>query len=617
MAQGEYSMKIRLCAVALAVVPVVVSNAAAADEATMDSVVVTATRQESKVDELLADVTVITREELEKQGQVTLTQVLAQTAGVFVTDGGLPGKSVSVLIRGTDTGHALLLIDGMPVTSATLGQAPFESLPVSEIERIEVLRGPASSLYGSEAIGGVVQIFTRRGQGAAKPRLAVRYGSHNTREAQAGVAGGSEQMSYAFSASTLKTDGINATRGPSANPDRDGYENVSASGSLQWRPASGHEVSLQFFRVVDENHTDGDLGFDNYIDNDIGSWSLSSRNRLADWWTSTVRVGGMENDAQSFRPGARDRFITDSRLVSWQNDFRTAWGKWLAGLEEQRQQVDTSGVLVVDSRTTRSGFLGWTGAIGASSFQANVRHDDIEGIGNKNTWSLGYGYQLAPTLRAFASLGTAFKAPSFNDLYFPLECFGSFGCFGGNPDLKPESARNREVGVAWESGAHAAQLVFFQNRIIDLIDWANTPENIGKAKISGITATYRGSSGAWRWNAALDLLDPRDEETDKVLRRRARERLLAGAEYTAGAWTLGGQWTLVSGRYEDAANTERMGGYGLVDVFARYRIDRGWTLETQIKNLGDKDYVLARGSQNTVFATAGRTAFVGLRYAPR
>ncbi|MBT0961781.1 TonB-dependent receptor domain-containing protein [Denitromonas iodatirespirans] len=610
-------MNIRLSALALTVGAVSVTIDAVAKDAAMDAVVVTATRQEGKVDELLADMTVVTRDEIEKHGQATLSQVLAATAGVFVTDGGLPGKTVATFIRGTNTGHALLLVDGVPVTSATLGQAPFEMLSAAEIERIEILRGPASSLYGSEAIGGVVQVFTRRGEGAPAPRVAVRYGSHDTRELQAGVSGGSESLSYALSASTLSTDGISATRGPASNPDRDGYESVSASGSLQWRLLDGHELGLQFLHVADENHTDGDLNFDNRTEGEIFNWSAYSRNRLSNWWTSTVRIGGTRFDSLTFRPSARDRFITDSGLVSWQNDLRTTWGNWLFGLEKQLQQVDTSGALVVDSRSIRSAFAGWSGAAGANSAQVNVRHDDIEGIGDKTTWSLAYGYQFTDTFRAFASMGTAFKAPSFNDLYFPVTCFPIWGCFGGNPDLKPESARNRELGMAWESGAHSVKVVYFDNRISDLIDWGNTPENIGKARISGLTATYLGTMGSWRWNAALDLLDPRDEETDNVLRRRPRERLLTGVEYTTGPWTLGGQWTLVGERYEDADNTRRMGGYGLLDLFARYRIDPSWTVESQIKNAGDKDYALQLGAQGTRFATEGRTVFVVLRYAPR
>lgn len=611
-------MNIRLSAAAVAVAAAFpVAGPALADDVTAQTVVVTATRQATRSDELLADTTVISREEIERLGHTTLTQVLSRTAGLFVTDGGLPGKDAAIFVRGTNRGHVLFFIDGMPVTSATLGQAPFELISAAEIERIEVLRGPASALYGSEAIGGVVQIFTRRGQGPARVHAALRYGSHETREAQVGVSGGTEEVSFALSGSKLKTDGITATRGPFSNPDRDGYENQSMSGGLQWRPAQGHELGVQFLNSESENHSDGDLDFDNRTDTDILSWSVYSRNRLSEFWMSTLRFGEAENLSDNFRAGATDTFDTRSELLSWQNDLRTNWGQWLIGLEQQRQKVDTSGELVVDSRTFRSGFVGWTGAFGASRLQANVRHDDIEHIGRKNTWSLGYGHQFTETVRGFASLGTAFKAPSFNDLYFPLTCFPPFGCFGGNPDLKPESARNREIGVAWETAGHEARLVYFDNRIKDLIVFENTPSNVGKAKITGVTATYAGHREAWGWNLAVDVLDPRDEETDKVLRRRAQERLVAGLDYTRGAWTVGGQWTVVGPRYEDSDNTRRMGGYGLLDVFAQFRIDRDWTLEAQVKNAGDKEYALALGSQNTTFTTAGRTAFIGVRYAPR
>ncbi|NMG43340.1 TonB-dependent receptor [Aromatoleum toluvorans] len=612
-------MNIRLSAAAVAVAAAFpfANTAFAADEVTGETVIVTATRQPTRSDELLADTTVVTRNEIERAGHSTLSQILSATPGVFVTDGGLPGKDAAVFVRGTNRGHVLLFIDGMPVTSATLGQAPFELIPASDIERIEILRGPASALYGSEAIGGVVQVFTRRGQGPVRPQVALRYGSHNTRDAQANISGGGEQLSFALSASKFKTDGINSTRGPLSNFDDDGYERESMSGSLQWRLAPGHELGVTLLKSDDENHTDGDLNFDNRTKNDILSWSVYSRNRLSDFWTSTLRVGESANLSDSHRVGAIDTFDTRTRLIAWQNDLRTTWGDWIVGLEEQRQNVDTSGELVVDSRTFRSGFAGWTGSFGANRLQANIRRDDVEHIGAENTWSLGYGYQFSDSIRGFASMGTAFKAPSFNDLYFPTTCFPIFGCFGGNPDLKPESSRNREIGLAWEEAGQEAKIVYFLNRIKDLIVFENTPENVGKAKIAGVTASYAGRLDRWHWNLAVDVLDPRDEDTDNILRRRARERLVAGLDYTAGQWTVGGQWSAVGARYEDSANTQRMGGYGLVDLFAQYRIDRDWTLDAQIKNAGDKDYALALGFQNTVFATAGRTAFIGVRYAPR
>ncbi|MFZ2855668.1 MAG: TonB-dependent receptor [Rhodocyclaceae bacterium] len=593
--------------------------AAAADAADTElgQVVVTATRQATRSNELLSDVSVVTHEEIEQRGQTSLAEVLATLPGVFVTDGNTPGKQASVFIRGTNTGHALLLVDGMPLSSATLGQAPFDSIPASEIERIEVLRGPASSIYGSEAIGGVIQIFTKRGEGPAKVRLSARYGSFGSSDASVGVSGGSAALSYALSASALRSNGFSITRGPLSNPDRDGFSADSSSGSLQFRPATGHELGINFLQTTNTNHTDGNLNFDDRTDTRISSWSAYTKNRLTTDWTSTLRIGESNNESSTLRPGTIDRFKTTQRSYAWQNDISSAWGKWLLGAEQQEVDIDSTGSFVLKSRTTHAYQLGWNNTFGKHRLQANVRRDEISGIGDKETWLVGYGYQLTEHLRGFASTGTAFKAPSFNDLYFPTACFPIWGCFGGNPNLKPESAKNAEAGLAWQSGAHEAQVVYYDNQITDLIDWGSTPVNIGRARISGTTLSYRGGTGGWRWNSSLDLAQPRDEITGKTLRRRAEEQLQAGLAYQAGAWTLGGDLRAAGQRFDDASNLNRMGGFGVLNLYTRYAVEKDWTLEAQLKNAGDKEYELTRGSGNTQFVTAGRAFYIGLRYAPK
>jgi len=604
-------------AVVTALFTALFSNTPYAADAELGSVVVTATRQATRSNELLSDVSVVTREEIEQRGQSSLSEVLATIPGVFVTDGNTPGKQVSVFIRGTNPGHALLLVDGMPVSSATLGEAPFDAIPASEIERIEVLRGPASSVYGSEALGGVIQIFTKRGEGPAKVRMSARYGSYQSSDASVGVSGGNETISYALSASTLRTNGFSITRGPLTNPDRDGFFADSSSGSLQFRPATGHELGINFLQTANTNHTDGDLNFDNRTDTHLSSWAAYTKNRLSRDWTSTLRVGESNNESWSFRPGTLDRFKTTQTSYSWQNDISSAWGKWLLGAEQQQVNIDSTGSFVLKSRTTHAYQLGWNNIFGNHRLQANLRRDEISGIGNKENWLVGYGYQFTDHLRGFASTGTAFKAPSFNDLYFPTACFPIWGCFGGNPNLRPESAKNAEAGLAWQSGSHEVQAVYYDNHISDLIDWGNTPVNIGRARISGTTLSYRGGTGGWSWNSSLDLSQPRDEVTGKVLRRRAEEQLQAGLSHQAGAWTVGGDLRAAGRRFDDAANLNRMGGFGVLNLYTRYALEKDWMLEAQLKNAGDKQYELTRGTNDTQFVTAGRAFYVGVRYTPK
>jgi len=584
----------------------------------LDNVVVTATRTPVKSNELLADTTVIGREEIQARGYTTLTEVLANVPGIFIADGQRPGKDASTFTRGTNTGHTLLLIDGMPLTSATLGAAPFELIPAQEIERIEVLRGPASALYGSEAIGGVVQVFTRRGEGGMTPHLSAKIGSFNTREVSGGVSGGTDMLSYALSASSFDTDGFNISRGPLQNPDRDGYSSRSSSGSFQLRPASGHEIGASYLYTDTRNHVDGDLNFDNRLNTTLSTWNAYSRNKLSSDWTSSLRYGQSRNDQNAYDRYDQSRFATTQKNLSWQNDIATRLGTLQVLLENQRQDVESTTTFTITSRTIRSSMLGWSNSFGAHRLQVNTRRDNISAIGAKDTWSAAYGYQFTDALRLFASQGTAFKAPSFSDMYYYRYDPTYMITYTGNPNLKPETSKNSEIGIAWEKAHQEARFVYFDNRISDLIDWGSTvPENIGKAKITGSTTSYQARYGNYTFNTALDLLRPLDANTGKILRRRAQEQLVLGLAYNNGAWTLGGDLKLVGERYDDKANLNRLAGVGLINLHTRYRLDREWSLEGQIKNLTDRRYDVSLGYADTHYVAAGRTAFIGLRYAPK
>jgi vitamin B12 transporter len=584
-----------------------------------ETIVVTATRQASRTDELLADVSVVTREEIAAFGQSTLAELLATLPGLQRTANGGPGQIAGIFMRGANTEHTLVLVDGVRIGSATSGAAALERIPLDQIERIEVLRGPSSALYGADAIGGVIQIFTRRGKGPASVDLYAGAGSWQTRDVAAGVSGGSEAWSYALRGGYYDTDGINAStrKNPFAfEPDRDAFRNASASGSLAFRPAEGHEIGATALYTEGRNRYDeGVAGFSPYNDVAQSAYSLYSRNRLTAAWTSTLRLGRSQDYYRNFSPynagdGYFDIETTQDQLV-WQNDIQLPLGSLLAALETLQQKGESEGNFD-KSRRINSALLGWSGQLGTHFFQANVRRDDNSQFGDKTSGALSYGYQLSPELRLRAAVGSAFRAPSLNDLYYPLQCFGAFGCFGGNPDLKPERAHSKEVGLVWEQPRRRAALTVYDSRVKDLIVWGNTPENVARARLTGATLSDEGQFGAYKLGMAIDWLDARDADTDKRLRRRARWQGTFHAARELGAWTLGGEWQLVSGRYEDASEMQRMGGYGLVNLFARYAVAREWTLEARANNVGDKQYESALG-----FATPGANAFFAVRYAPK
>ncbi len=595
------------------------STALSAADQQLDPIVVTATRQATRTNELTSDVSVISREEIDQAGASTVAQLLARQPGIqYVANGG-EGSNSGVFVRGANTNQSIVLIDGQRIGSATTGSAALSRIPLNQIERIEILRGPASSLYGADAIGGVIQIFTRRGEGPARVNASTGYGSFNTSDTTIGVSGGSDPVSYSVQAGYLNTDGFNAIHNRNNwnyNPDRDGYYNRNLSANLAVRPAKGQEIGVNLLASNGTNQYDAGSAGNPTSDQAVASYSIYSRNRLNQAWTSTLRVGRSTDDSTGYTGSIRDHvFRTDMDLASWQNDIRLPVGEALLAVEYTRQKVSGTTDYTVSERTIRSLLAGWNASIDQHRLQLNLRRDDNSQFGGETTGSAAYGYQFTPEWRAHVSYGTAFRAPTFNELYFPA----SFFFAGGNPDLKPETAKNTELGANWEKAGHRFSAVVYNNEISELIEFRPptfAPVNVSEALLRGATFTYDGRFSDWGLGVAVDFLDPRNEENGpnngNRLARRADQQMSSYITRTLGNWELRGEWKLVGDRYEDPANLIRMGGYGLVNLYADYRFERDWALFVRANNIFDKDYETADD-----YATAGANVFVGVRYAPR
>lgn len=608
-----------------ATVAALLSTALHAADPQLDPIVVTATRQATRTNELTSDVSVITRQEIDQAGETTLAQLLARQPGIqYIANGGA-GSNSGVFLRGASTNQSIVLIDGQRIGSATSGSTALSRIPLNQIERIEILRGPASSLYGADAIGGVIQIFTRRGEGSVQVNASTGYGSYHTTDTSVGIAGGTEQVSYSVQAGYTNTDGFNAINNKKNlfyNRDRDGYYNRNLSASFAVRPGKGQELGANLLVSKGTNQYDGNdfgaLGAAQPFSNDqnVGNYSIYSRNRLHQAWTSTLRLGRSIDDSKDYIGNFRDSsFKTTMDLASWQNDIKLPVGEALLAAEYNRQKVSSTTDYTVNERTIRSLLAGWNGHVDQHRLQLNLRHDDNSQFGGKSTGFAAYGYQFSPQWRAHLSYGTAFRAPTFNELYFP----SLFGFAGGNPNLKPETAKNTEVGVNWEQGGHRASAVFYHNQVTDLIEFRPptfVPVNVSKALLRGATLTYDGRFSAWAAGVALDFLNPRNEEDGpnkgNRLARRAEQQMSSYLGRSLGNWELRGEWQLLGNRYEDPANRVRLGGYGLVNLYADYRLQRDWVLFVRANNIFDKDYETADN-----YATAGANVFVGVRYAPK
>ena len=590
----------------------------------LDEVVVTATRTARTQDQTLAAVTVIDRARIERLQPASLPDLLRGEAGVSVANSGGAGKLSSLSLRGTEADHVLVMVDGVRIGSATAGTAALQDIPVEQIERIEIVRGPFSSLYGSEAIGGVVQIFTRRPQGAFAPHASLSAGSFGTLRASAGLAGTPGDGWYSVTAAHEHTDGIDALRDNPGNPfddaaidpDRDGYRNDSVSVQGGYRFNQAWDAEARILRAQGRNEYDGSFANLSKVVQQAGSAKLGFK--PSDTVALTLRVGKAWDISDDYLDDVHaSTFETRRSQGSLQADVGLGEGSLLTlGFDWLRDEVDSDTPFEVDQRIDRGVFGQWQGEFGAHAVQLALRRDDDDQFGGETTGSALWGWDLSDTLRLTASYGTAYKAPSFNDLYYPGY---------GNPDLGPETSRSVELGLRGTHDWGRWGVQAFETRVDDLIAYDATlvdeahpfgqPNNIDEARIRGVEATGGVDVAGWDVQAALTWLDPRNRSDDfnrgNLLARRARRTARIDVDRSFGAFSVGGSVFAAGERYDDPANGVRMGGYGLVDLRVGYAFHRDWSLQAGVANAGDRDYETA-----AFYRQPGRAYTLTLRYRP-
>lgn len=605
-----------------------------------DDVVVTATRTPQSRASVLADTSVLTREDIERGGQSTLVELLRTLPGVEIESSGGMGQTSAIHLRGTGSQAVVVLLDGVRVGSATVGMTTLEAIPPEQIERIEVIRGPASSLYGADAIGGVIQLFTRHGEeGAPRFNASAGYGTRNTWQLGAGFSGATAATRLALNVSRMESDGISAKRIKSgAGSDRDAYENLSATGALSHQFSPDHALELQIYQSFNRADFDDDYRFparQRVIQRGI---SLTSRNRFLPNWESKLQLAEGE-DAQASYGSSFDRDVnrTYQRQYSWQNDLTLPQQLGLLTLAYDRREEHVV-AMTTFTRQTRDN-NGWLASYlydrGDHTLQAGWRLDDNSQFGQHQTGNLGYGYRLNPNWRLSGSYGTAFRAPTFNDLYYPFVDYSyvdpTYGpvhyTYRGNANLKPETSRNREIALVFDQGHHRASATAYYNEIRNLIVGAqglpdDFPTNIGSATIKGLTLTYEGWFDRFHVRGSGDFQHPENDDTGKRLVRRAAQHTALWVGHTWGDLELGTELIASGNRYNDAANQIKLGGYTLVNLTAHYRLNQDWSVQARVNNLFDREYALSTTANSyspdaPAFGTPGTDAFITLRWQPQ
>jgi vitamin B12 transporter len=584
------------------------SGPARAELDTQPEVVVTASRVARTVDTTLADVSVITREEIDASVARDVSDLLRLETGVDIARTGGPGSQTSVFLRGSNNNHVLVLVDGVRVAALGTGAFTWETMPLAAVERIEIVRGPRASYWGSDAIGGVVQIFTRKLEG---PRVALGYGTYGDANASVGIGDRSERGGFSVQVGARDYDGFPSQNrnGFSYEPKDHGMENqhLAAQGDIRLGTQTLAGVVLR---------SQGEVEFSGgHSDFTEQALNLSLAGALGTNWSHALTVGSAREDYET--PAYFTLYRTRRETIGWQHTFTPSDTQTVVAgvdyLHEKGENRDTySGLPSYEESRNNTGFYaGWQGGFGAFDAEASARHDDNSVFGTTTTGSAAIGWRFTDALRAYLSYGQGFRGPTLNEQYSP----GFGGLYAGNPDLDPEKSRSAEAGVEFTPApGHRFKANLYSTKVRDLISFTGVDfqaENIARAKLEGSELSYDGRLGDWLLGAGYTWQDARNEDTDTRLLRRPKQKFSGRLEHAFGERARAGVEVLYAGRRDDVGGIT-LGSYTLVNLRGSLVLSPSWSLAARIENITDRDYELAYG-----YNTPGRSGFVEVIWQPR
>ena len=577
------------------------------------SMIVTATRTTQTADEILASVSVVTKADINRYQFKTVADAVSSLPGVAIGNSGGLGKQTSIFLRGTESNHTQILINGAKLATNSFGAPQLEHIPLSQIVRIELVRGPQSSLYGSGSIGGTIQIFTKKGSGHLAPHLSMGFGTHNSKEITLGVSGGKINSWYSLSGGYTETNGFNSCDGRSGvlligcfstEPDRDAYRNANTSVRVGHR---FHDMEVEFFSLHSEGEDEYD-GYYNSTDFLQHTFGATASYEVADTWSikTTLSQGRIESDdkglATDFADNQQDNF-------SIQNDFQLYDNHLLSiGYDYDDDKITESSGFLETNRHSNAVFTQLLGEYNTHSYQLSIRNEDDEQFGSHTTGNIAWGYALLNNLHLTASFGTAFSAPSLIDLYLPL---------GSNPSLNPERSKSYELGI---KGLHAGvnwSANIYRTKINDLIDldgeWI--PQNISKAVIKGLELQAIVELAGVDIDGQFSWINPENRSSGanngNVLARRAEQTFTLNANKPFGDFSLASKLFVSGRRYDDAVNTRRIAGFATVDLVGAYKINSDLTARVKVSNLFNEEYETVSG-----YNSDGTNIFFSISYQP-
>ena len=589
-----------------------------------DAVVVTASRTQQRLRDAIPHTTVLTEKEIRDSQAVDLAGLLRNEASFEMAQtGGIGSVSSPLSLRGTTSARTLVLVDGVRIEDSGFSSTALQHIMLDQVERVEIVRGNVSSLYGSNAVGGVIQVFTKRGKGAPAPTASIMGGSRSTSDMHVGYGGEAGDTRFNFSASRFDTRGFSAVdpaQAPLANPDPDGYRNQGLSFSASQKLNRAHELGVALFATeawLDFDDPLFSLPSDQHRSNQemsmLQAWWEA---RFIEQWKSRFTASESKDHRQDTINGSFfNRSNTRTRQLIWDNELRLSPPHAITvGLEGRNQTLDSGSVFGADplrERDVSAGRIGYLGRIGAHTLQANYRYEDYSDFGAEGTYFLGYGYDLTSAWRLTLSHATAFRAPTFLDLD-PVF---------GNPSLQPERSKTNEIGVQWASGPSRVRVTYFDTEYKDAIVLDNLfiPQNVDTASNRGVETSYSGVLLGVDVRASLTFQDPVEQDNTSAAPQQALKRAKRLAALSAfksfGALRLGGDWRY-SGERRDVSITNSTvtvfePAYQVLNLTARYQLSKNIWFGARLENALDEDYRLVSG-----YNTAGRGVFLTAGWQP-
>ena len=531
-------------------------------------------------DETLSSVTVITRRDIENSHALTIPEMLRGVAGLDMTIAGGLGKKSVIYMRGTESDHISVFIDEIEIGSAIDGTVSFEHLPLSHIERIEIIRGP----HMGKNIGGSIYIFTRRNQQQPIITLSSGIGPDSSLQLKGGISGTVQNTWFSLYGDYLQTEYVNCAETTCSGDDA--YENTSYNMRL------GHQFgtvfSLEAYALRLEGNTQETSFNEDFFQDAMG---LKAELFLNNWWKMTLNMGNSahKSDISDNTDSSTSFFYTDRNILSFKNKFLLSkMGTIFIGYEYQNDEVESHTAYRVKARNNQGLFAQYHGKFSKFSLNAAVRQDDNEQFGTYMTGNLGFAYALKPTLNVVMSYGTAFKAPVFDELYHPEY---------GNSTLEPEESDTIELALKgdetkspqehykWSIGA-------YQTKINQLIDTSSTgmSQNLNQASIMGIEYSFQWQRDGWEFNSTGTWLKAEDEATGLLLPHRADQSFWMEVAERRGPTRLAVSWLMQGERYDDVENTTLLEGYDIWTLTGDYYFNKHWALRFRVENLADTQY---------------------------